>query len=219
MPRVFDLIKPLDSRDTYAITDVVFQKGGLREVENIQAMYTISTERRTKGMIAFVIETGEFYTLGNDLTNDSWQKIDFSESVNNDIAITELNIKEDANSFSNLSGENLSIPVTDTSVLKIRNGISISSLIDQNQKDGKILFLQNISNNNITIKNNYFNNSNSFQNLVNNKNGLKKIATDGEVIIAVSNDGFLIKSSDGENWSNIPDIDTNAWQSIKYYNG
>lgn len=218
MPRVFDLIKPLDSRDTYAITDVVFQKGGLREVENIQAMYTISEERRTKGMIAFVIETGEFYTLGNDLTNDSWQKIDFSESVNNDIAITELNIKEDTNSFSNLSGENLSILVTDTSVLKIKNGISISSLIDQNQKDGKILFLQNISNNNITVKNNYFNNSNSFENLVNNKNGLKKIATDGEVIIAVSSDGFLIKSLDGETWSNIPDIDTNTWQSIKYYN-
>ena len=90
MPKVFDLIRPLDERDTYAITDVIYQKGGLREVENIQERDAITIERRSHGMITFISSTSEFYALtGTDLTNNSWKKIDFSKNLQN-----ELNIKE-----------------------------------------------------------------------------------------------------------------------------
>ena len=156
MPRVFDLIQPLDTRDTYAITDVIFQKGGLREVQDIAAMNFISTERRRKGMLVFIIETGEFYGLtGSDLTNESWQKIDFSNSVSNNISINELTIKETENSISDTSGDDLSLTVTDASILKLTDGSSIGSLINENVQDGKLLFLQNLTGSTVVIKNNY----------------------------------------------------------------
>jgi hypothetical protein len=215
MPRVFDLIKPLDNRDTYAITDVVFQKGGLREVESMEAMYAISTERRTNGMISFIIETGEFYSLtGGDLTNDSWEKIDFSPNIIGTVSTKELIIQENDNSISNISGENLSLEVLNTSILKVKNGLSISTLTDNNVQDGKLLFLQNLSENNISIKNDYLKSLNSFNNIINDQNGLKQIAFNGDVYVMVSSDGFLLKSEDLENWENIPDIDSNSWESI-----
>jgi len=157
MPKVFDLIRPLDERDTYAITDVIYQKGGLREVENIQERDAITIERRSYGMIAFISSTSEFYALtGVDLTNNSWEKIDFSKNLQNELNIKELSIQGNSFSVSEKQGENLSISVTNSSILKIKEGNSVISLTDENKTDGKLLFVQNVSTQEIKIKNNYF---------------------------------------------------------------
>ena len=219
MPRVFDLIQPLDTRDTYAITDVLFQKGGLREVENLTARNAISLERRRAGMIAFIIETGEFYSLtGDDLTNESWQKIDFSTNILSSVNLEEISIKQKENSISSSIGDNLSLNVSNTSILKVKEASSIVALSDENVKDGKILFVQNLANKNIIIKNNYFNSLNYFNQTIGGETNLKKIANNGNNFIIISSDGYLKKSSDLQNWENIENIESNAWQSITYGN-
>jgi hypothetical protein len=221
MPRVFDLIKPLDNRDTYAITDVNFQKGGLREVANLTAMNAISLERRRAGMIAFIIETGEFYSLtGGDLTNSSWEKIDFSPNVLGDIKTKEIFIQTNENSISTDIGENLSLNVLDTSIIRVYDGNSIGSIIDSNVADGKLLFLQNLADHTVVIKNDYLKSLNEFNNVINDQTNLKEIAfNEEEQIYIMATDGTLIQSNNLENWTTISDIDSNNWTSITHYDG
>jgi hypothetical protein len=193
MPKVFDLIRPLDERDTYAITDVIYQKGGLREVENIQERDAITIERRSHGMITFISSTSEFYALtGTDLTNNSWKKIDFSKNLQNELNIKELSIQESYFSRSEKKGENLSISVTDSSILKIKEGNSVASLMDQNKTDGKLLFVQNIATQEIKIKNNYFQ-------LLRKSNVLLEDEINLKEIIKVNNKYFIIGNNSKEN--------------------
>jgi len=192
MPKVFDLIRPLDERDTYAITDVIYQKGGLREVENIQERDAITTERRSQGMIAFISSTAEFYALnGKDLTNNSWEKIDFSKNLQNALNIKELSLQENSFSRSDKKGENLSISVTNSSILKIKEGNSVSSLMDENKTDGKLLFVQNIAAQEIKIKNNYFQSLRKDNVVLEDEINLKEI-------IKINNKYFIIGNNSKE---------------------
>lgn len=223
MPRVFDLIKPLDNRDTYPITDVIFQKGGLREVENITAMNAISEEKRRSGMIVFLINTKEFYALtGGDLTNSSWQKIDFANNTQNSLNLKEIITSENTNSISETVGNNLNINVTDTSILKLKNGSSLASLRDNNGVDGKILFLQNITENSITIKNNYFETLNSSLEVFDDTINLKNVAFGISNYVAVANSGSqtsrIIISTDMENWNYIQGIPNINYEDIIFNN-
>ena len=202
MPRVFDLIQPLDTRDTYPITDVIFQKGGLREVETVDAMHAISMARRRKGMIVFINSSAEFYSLTADnLENTSWQKIDFANNIENNITIKEMVIKQNENSVSNQEGEDLSINIDNLSILKLKNGTSIATLSDINHQDGKILFIQNLTNNSITIKNNFQNGN----------------ATIFPFLTGTNRDAILLKNSsiitqfslDDMAWRIIGDVSTN----------
>ena len=221
MPRVFDLIKPLDNRDTYAITDVFFQKGGLREVETVSAMNLISSERRRNGMIVFITQTAEFYSLtGGDLTNSSWEKIDFSNNLENSLNIKELITSENTNSISETAGNNLSITVSDTSILKLKDGSSVVALQDVNIQDGKILFLQNLSENEIIIKNNYFESLNTSLEFFNDLINLRNCAFSSNKFLIVSNSGMqasrIIESTNAETWSYLTDIPNNDFEDILY---
>ena len=202
MPRVFDLIQPLDTRDTYPITDVIFQKGGLREVETVDAMHAISMARRRKGMIVFINSSAEFYSLTADnLENTSWQKIDFANNIENNITIKEMVIKQNENSVSNQEGEDLSINIDNLSILKLKNGTSIATLSDINHQDGKILFIQNLTNNSITIKNNFQNgNATIFPFLT---------GTDRDAILLKNSSIITQFSLDDMAWRIIGDVSTN----------
>lgn len=219
MPRVFDLIKPLDNRDTYAITDVIFQKGGLREVETISAMNLISTERRRAGMIVFITQTAEFYSLtGGDLTNDSWVKIDFANNLENSLNIKEIITSENTNSISETAGNNLGIEVTNTSILKLKDGNSLVSLKDTNHEDGKLLFLQNLSENVITIKDNYFQTLNESFETFNDQITMKKVAFTENKYVIVANSGTetsrIIYSTDMNTWIYAQNIPNNNFQDV-----
>lgn len=223
MPRVFDLIKPLDNRDTYAITDVIFQKGGLREVENLSDMNSISTERRRIGMIVFITTTAEFYSLtGGDLENDSWQKIDFANNLENSLNIKEIITSENTNSISETAGNNLSIEVSDTSILKLKDGTSLASLKDVNYQDGKLLFLQNLTENRITIKNNYFETLNNSFEIFDDVIGLRSIVYGANRYVIVANYGSQISrilySTDMETWVYRQNIPNNSFEKIIYIN-
>lgn len=47
-------LAPTDHRDTYAVTDPKYQKGGYRECASVDEMNAIPTERRTEGMLVAI---------------------------------------------------------------------------------------------------------------------------------------------------------------------
>jgi hypothetical protein len=64
---VTDLIDTTTPSDTYATHNSTRGKGGLHEVVDIAARDAITTERRTAGMLAYVLADNRYYTLGADL--------------------------------------------------------------------------------------------------------------------------------------------------------
>lgn len=96
MPRIFETIVPFDPRDGYAITDVVYQKGGWRQVATLAERDAISLDRRSAGMVVFISSLKETWSLlGGDLTNASWQKLSsntivqtFANPIGGSVSIT-----------------------------------------------------------------------------------------------------------------------------------
>ena len=71
--RVAGKIAPTDSMDTYPTHDSIYGKGGYVEVADITARDAITTERRSEGMMVFVIATQDTYQLVGGITNANWQ--------------------------------------------------------------------------------------------------------------------------------------------------
>jgi len=67
---VTDLIDTTAPSDTYATHSSVRGKGGLHECTTIAERDAITSERRVAGMLAYVVDTGLYYTLQANLT--SW---------------------------------------------------------------------------------------------------------------------------------------------------
>jgi uncharacterized delta-60 repeat protein len=62
------LIAPTATSDTYAITDPIYGKDGLRSVPTLADRDAISAERRRQGMIVFTQSDGKYWSLGANLT-------------------------------------------------------------------------------------------------------------------------------------------------------
>ena len=67
-----DTIVPYTEADVYATHDSKFGKGGWRSVETMQEMVHIPFERRSIGMIVYVIANGNTYMLTGTLENTGW---------------------------------------------------------------------------------------------------------------------------------------------------
>lgn len=65
-------IAPTSAGDTYASHIAEYGKGGYMAVADNTARDAITTDRRTYGMLVYVIATGIMYTLGPGLTNGDW---------------------------------------------------------------------------------------------------------------------------------------------------
>lgn len=74
--RVTGFIAPTDSNDTYPVTDPQYQKGGWRQVATLAERDAISLQRRTKGMVVFVVDEKVSYGLfSNDFSNSGWERL------------------------------------------------------------------------------------------------------------------------------------------------
>lgn len=139
MPGIFDLLTPVNANDGYAITDPTFQIGGFREVQSISDRDAISLERRREGMFVYVLGEDKIYTLKGGIDNLSWV-----ESLSNISPSLVSNINTDTGTLNALdSGLN--------SILKLKNANSINGICPR--RDGDLLFLYNISNNDMIVKN------------------------------------------------------------------
>lgn len=75
---ILGYISPIDTRDTYPVTDPLYGIDGLRNVYSITDMLDISFERRRSGMIVGVEETSKYYKLKNidwDGTINDWMEL------------------------------------------------------------------------------------------------------------------------------------------------
>jgi hypothetical protein len=67
---ILGFVSPLDSSDTYPVTDPKYGLGGLRTVQTLTERNNIPNDRRQNGMIVYVVAENLFYTL----INDSWEE-------------------------------------------------------------------------------------------------------------------------------------------------
>jgi hypothetical protein len=92
--RVTAPIMPNDSGDVYATHDAYFGKGGYRAVTNLTARDNINYNRRSNGMLVYVITDSTIYQLKNGIDNNHWFKLSLGNSgdttvyTKNNIAIT-----------------------------------------------------------------------------------------------------------------------------------
>jgi len=70
---ILGFVSPLDSSDTYPVTDPQYGLGGLRSVATTQERLNIPAERREQGMLVFVVEENLFYTLRGGILNQNWE--------------------------------------------------------------------------------------------------------------------------------------------------
>lgn len=79
---VADTIVPFDSNDTFATHNETYGKGGWRSVQTIGERDSITSERRTEGMIVNVLANNQYYVLKNGITNSDWQLFTVQTSGN-----------------------------------------------------------------------------------------------------------------------------------------
>jgi len=65
--RVTGSIVPTDTADIYSTHDSLYGRGGLRTVTNATARDAIPADRRTHGMLVYVVADAQYYTLEADL--------------------------------------------------------------------------------------------------------------------------------------------------------
>lgn len=65
-------ISPTDNIDTYATHKDIYGKGGYRTVDDLNALNSISTERRQEGMLVYVLDENKLYQLIGGIDNANW---------------------------------------------------------------------------------------------------------------------------------------------------
>ena len=71
-------ISPTDNTDVYPTHTDIFGKGGYRAVDTTEARDSISADRRSLGMLVYVIFDNTVYQLKTGLLNSDWVVIDFT---------------------------------------------------------------------------------------------------------------------------------------------
>lgn len=84
---IMGFISPLNTNDTYAVIDSLYGIDGLRNVNNIEELNSISFERRRAGMIVGVNGGETYYKLKNvnwvgDITD--WVEVDLTKQISID---------------------------------------------------------------------------------------------------------------------------------------
>lgn len=138
--QVAAIVVPFTDADKYATHDAEYGKGGFRSVETIALRDAISTERKTKGMVVRVNETGlHYYWNGSAWTEwlpkgtmlvDAMFDINSTNPVQNKVITTRIN--EHAAKFDDIYSkiENIPIITVDTAWNATSNNPASSKAIE-----------------------------------------------------------------------------------------
>jgi hypothetical protein len=85
-------ISPTDSSDVYATHQDIYGKGGFRTVATITSRDQITSERRSEGMLVFVLSEAVTYQLLNGTSNENW--VVANSSGNLDLSLPQYYIYE-----------------------------------------------------------------------------------------------------------------------------
>jgi hypothetical protein len=75
---VMGFISPRDTRDTYAVTDSIYGRDGLRNVNSVEELHLISQDRRRAGMLVGVNNGESYYKLKPapwNMTLSDWDEL------------------------------------------------------------------------------------------------------------------------------------------------
>lgn len=86
--RFAGFIAPTDSTDTYPVTDPTWGLGGLRNVYDSTERDSITSQRREAGMLVYVAEEQQYYTLGTGLTNSDWSPMNWGGTALSEVFVT-----------------------------------------------------------------------------------------------------------------------------------
>lgn len=150
MPGVFDLLTPLDLRDTYSITDPLYQRGGWREVDTLAERDSIPQERRREGQFVYVLETNKLYYLVGGTENVHWNLYDTSQNLPSDISFTGLSLSPHTEAPSGVVNN---VNVSGYSVLRFNSPATVSGFLATSSDVGKLLYVQNASSGQVTFLN------------------------------------------------------------------
>ena len=75
-------VVPTDSRDSFATHDEQYGKGGHRSVATIEERNNISIERRSIGMLVYVVEAEVTYQLVGSVSSPTWRLFVSGDSLN-----------------------------------------------------------------------------------------------------------------------------------------
>ena len=78
---VTGIVAPTDTTDIYAVTDAIYGRDGLRNVDDTSEMLAITKDRRRLGMIVGVGingTSGSYYSLINEPNTDTTQLSDWA---------------------------------------------------------------------------------------------------------------------------------------------
>lgn len=70
--RMGGFVAPSDDTDTYAVQDEFYNRGGYRTVADLVERDAITADRRKLGMLVFVMDTQQLFTLLNGIDNADW---------------------------------------------------------------------------------------------------------------------------------------------------
>ena len=80
---IMGFISPMDTEDTYAVIDPIYGIDGLRNVDTIEELNSISFERRRPGMIVGVNGGNTYYKLKNlndwEFDISDWSELDLTK--------------------------------------------------------------------------------------------------------------------------------------------
>lgn len=151
MPGIFDLLTPLDTRDSYSITDPLYQRGGWREVDDLNERDAVPLERRREGMFVYVLQTNKLYHLYGGVQNEHWRVYDTSQNLPPSISFQQLSLSPH---YSVVSGGTLNnLSHEGYSVLRFEQVCTLSGLVGSVGNSGKLLVLQNASPGQVTLLN------------------------------------------------------------------
>jgi hypothetical protein len=137
---IMGFISPMDTEDTYAVIDPIYGIDGLRNVNTLNDLNSISFERRRSGMIVGVNGGETYYKLKNiewtfELTD--WSELDFNKVFNSDKE-TPLGVIDNINRVFTLEHT----PITNSEHIYL-NGVLQDSGEDNDYviEDNQIIFL------------------------------------------------------------------------------
>ena len=123
---VTGIVAPTDTTDIYAVTDAIYGRDGLRNVDDTSEMLAITKDRRRLGMIVGVGingTSGSYYSLINEPNTDTTQLSDWAV-FQSGAAGSSLEVQSDGTSV--LAG---------TQIINFGSGISVSTSGTSGQVD------------------------------------------------------------------------------------
>lgn len=135
---IMGFLSPMDTQDTYAVIDPIYGIDGLRNVDTIYDLISISPERRRPGMIVGINGGEVYYKLKDSIWSGDiadWLEIDF----------TKINHIDKEQPIGVIDGSNVTFELSSTPIPNSEHVYLNGLLLDSGVYDDYIMIGNNIT--------------------------------------------------------------------------